>query len=484
MSSLRDKTFINIIWNFSEQIFSKGFVFLTTVVLAWFLVPEDYALVAMLAVFISLSTVLVDAGLSQALIRQLKVSKLDLNTVFYTNLGLSVFLYFLLYGLAPLIADFYSEERLVELIRVVSLSVFFQAFIVVQKTVLSRALNFKLQLKVVLPAAILSSILAILLAYLGYGVWALIFQILFNSVFLAIFYWLLRMWRPSLQFSFLSLKLLWGFSRFIVIDSLMSVPFKNMYLIVLPKYFAAGPVGLYFLSEKIKEVITMLIIQSVQSVAYPVLSQIQDDNVRLKQGYRKVISAATFLTFPVTFFVATLSPVVLEVFLPEEWFGAVIYLQLMCFALILYPLNSLNLNVLKVKGRSDLVFYVGIYKKLVAISIFAYTVQFGIYEVLVGQIISSLINYIPNAYYSNKLINYSIKEQIQDFLPNMMLSGAIASLIFYLQFSLYFSPIIELFSLMILAAGLYLISAYLLRLHGFELIQDLCMKKFKHKTVS
>jgi O-antigen/teichoic acid export membrane protein len=206
MSSLKLKVISNVVWNLAEQMFTKGFAIVTTIVLAWFLVPEDYALVAMLTVFISLSTALVDAGLGQALIRQLKVSKLDLNTVFYTNLGLSIFLYFLLYGLAPLIADFYSEERLIDLIRVVSLSIFFQAFIVIQKTVLTRALNFKLQLRAVLPAAILSSILAVLLAYLGYGVWALIFQILFNSVFLAIFYWLLKLWRPSFQFSFLTLK--------------------------------------------------------------------------------------------------------------------------------------------------------------------------------------------------------------------------------------------------------------------------------------
>ena len=479
MSSLKSKVISNVAWNLVGHIFSRGLGIVTTIVLAWFLVPEDYALVAMLAVFIALSTALVDAGLGQTLIRKLKVSQLELNTVFYTNLGLSIILYITLYGLAPLIAGFYSEERLIELIRVVSLAIFFQAFTVVQKTLLIRSLNFKLQVRIILPAAILSSVIAILLAYLGYGVWALIFQILFNSVFLALFYWILRLWKPSFQFSFLTLKSLWKFSGFLVIDSLAAIPFQNMYLIVLPKYFATGVVGLYFFSQKVVDVVATFIISSIQTVTYPVLSQIQDDNVRLKQGYRKVISATTFLTFPLIFFVAALSPVIFEVLLPEKWFEAANYLQLMCIAAILYPLQLLNLNILKVKDRADLVFFVGIFKKLIVIAVFVYTLQFGIYEILVGQIISSLICYIPNAYYSSKLINYSIREQFKDFLPSLLLSGMVAGLVYYLQFSLSLMPIIELFSLIVLAICLYLMSGFLLKLHAFQLVKELCMNKIK-----
>jgi O-antigen/teichoic acid export membrane protein len=483
MFDIRKNIINGALWVFAERFLSTGVGIVTTLMLAWFLVPEDYALVAMLAVFITLSSVLVDAGFGEALIRRLEVSDLELNTVFWVNIVLAIGVYLIVFFLAPLIASFYGEPRLIDLIRVVSLAIFFQSLIVVQKSVLSRALKFKLQIKVVLPSAILSSSIAIFLGFFDYGVWSLIYQILANSVFQFVFYWLLKLWRPSFVFSMDAIKELWLFAKHIVIDSLVTVPFKNMYLIVLPIYFAAGPVGHYFFAQKAKELLIGLIVSSVQTVTYPALAQIQEDQIRLKQGYRKVVAITTFLMFPIMFFFATLAPVLFELALPEKWQGAAIYLQLMCLAVIFYPLNSINLNILKVKGRSDLVLYVGIVKKLITIGIFLYTLQFGIIEIIIGQIVASVINYLPNVYYSSKLIRYSIKEQLTDFLPSMILSSAVSGLIYYLQLSLSLSPIIELFSLMILAVALYLIGAYTLKLHGFELAQELFIKRFKKEAI-
>jgi O-antigen/teichoic acid export membrane protein len=484
MPDISKKTINGVLWSFAEKFLSKGVGIVTTLMLAWFLVPEDYALVAMLAVFIALSSALVDAGLGQALIRKLEVSDLELNTVFWTNIVLGLCVYLAVFSLAPLIASFYGEPRLIDLIRVVSLAVFFQSLIVVQKSVLSRALKFKLQAKVVLPSAILSSSIAIFCAFFDYGVWSLTYQILANSVFQFVFFWLLKLWRPSFVFSLDAIKELWAFAKYIVIDSLVSIPFKNMYLIVLSKYFALGPVGLYFFAEKIKEVLIGLIISSVQTVTYPALAQIQEDQARLKQGLRKVIAITTFLMFPMMFFLAALAPVLFEVLLPEKWQGASLYLQLMCLAALLYPLHAINLNILKVKGRSDLVFYVGLFKKVITIAIFIYTLQFGIPEIILGQIIASVINYLPNAYYSSRLIKYPVTEQFSDFLPGLVLSGLIAGLIYFLQLELHWMPVVELISFSVLALCLYVLGAYLLKLHAFELVQELFITKFKKKNFS
>jgi O-antigen/teichoic acid export membrane protein len=467
-----------------EQFLSKGIGIITTLALAWYLVPEDYALVAMIFVFIALSSALVDGGLGQGLIRKLDVSDLDLNTVFWTNIGLSIIIYITVFFSAPAIASFYDESRLIDLIRVVSLSVFFQSLIVVQRSVLSRSLQFKLQVKVVLPAAVLSSIIAITFAYFEYGVWALIYQILANSFFQFLFFWLLKLWRPSFEFSIHALEELWSFSKFIVLDSFVAIPFKNMYLIIFPKYFATGPVGLYFFAEKVKEVMIGLIISSVQTVTYPALAQIQEESVRLKQGYRKVIAITTFLMFPFMFFLSVLTPVLFELFLPEKWQGASIYLQLMLLGSVMYPLHALNINILQVKGKSKIVLYIGVYKKAVNVMVLIYTINFGMLAVIIGQVVLSVVHYFPNAYYSSKLINYSIKEQIKDFSPSLILSGSVAGLIYYLQLSFSLLSIIESFSLMFLAVSLYLIGAYTLKLHGFELVKELYMNKFKHKTVS
>jgi len=481
MLNLKSQTFSNLIWNFAEQFLSKGIVIITTLVLAWFLVPNDYALIAMLAVFISLSSALVDAGFGVALIRKLDVSDIELNTVFFINIVLAVVVYLTVFFLAPLIATFYSEPRLIDLIRVVSISVFFQSLTIVPKVILTRELNFKLQLKVVLPASFLSSLIAILLAYYGYGVWALIFQILANSFFLFVFYWLLRLWKPSFSFSFGVLKELWHFARYIVVDSAVAIPFQNMYFIALAKFFTPDLVGLYFFAGKVKDMLVGLVVSSVQTVTYPVLAKIQEDQSRLKQGFRQIISATTFLVFPMMFFLAALAPVLFEVFLPEKWHGAAVYLQLMCLAALLYPLHAINLNILKVKGRSDLVLYVGMVKKIITIGIFIFTLQYGIIEIIIGQIVASVINYLPNAYYSSTLINYSIKEQLIDFLPTLIISGLVAVLIYYLQIWLSWEPVVELVVFGSLGSILYFIGAYLLRLHAYNLVYELLHEKFKRK---
>lgn len=479
MPSLRNKTIIGVAWNFAEQMLGRGIGIAVTLLLAWFLVPENYGLVAMMAVFLALSTALVDAGFSEALIRKLEVTELDLNTVFYTNLILSALIYSVLFFTAPFVATFYDQPLLIDLIRVAGMSVFFSALIVVQKSVLNRQLKFKLMLKVSLPAAVISGLIAIALAYFDYGVWALVWQMVISSILTAIFFWRLKLWRPKLIFSLESLKELFGFSSYAIVDRLFSVPFKNMYIIVIAKYFSAGIAGLYFFAEKIKDLIVSQLVQSIQNVTYPALSQLQEDNERLKQGYRKVIAMMTFMLFPALVFLAALSEPLFRFLLPEQWLDAVPYLQLMCIAALLYPLHSINLNILKVKGRSDLVLYVGIYKKAVAIGIFIVTLPYGIIAILLGQILSSILAFLPNTYFSSRLIGYSVKEQLADFIPGLVLSAAIAGLIFGLQAWAQWWAFAELVVFGLLAGLLYLIGAHLLKLHAYELTKELVLKKFK-----
>ncbi|MFT6986928.1 MAG: O-antigen/teichoic acid export membrane protein [Psychromonas sp.] len=483
MQNLESKTTSGVFWSFCERFLSKGIGVITTLFLAWFLVPEDYALIAMLAVFISLSSVLVDAGLGQALIRKLEVSELELNTVFYTNLVLSGLIYLICYFAAPLISEFYAEPRLILLIRVVLFSVFLQSLIVIQKTVLVRALNFKDQLKVILPASFGSSLIAIILAYLNFAEWALIFQIIFYQLFLSISYWRLKLWRPSFQFSFTALMGLWRFASYIVFDSMISIPFQNMYLITLPKYFAAGPVGIYFFAQKIKVILIEFIVGAVQSVTYPALSKLQDDNVRLKKSYRTLIKVTTYLIFPMIMFSCALAPLLFEVLLPENWYGAAIYLQLMLIASILYPINSINLNILKVKGRSDLIFYIGVVKKLIIISIFIYTLNFGIIEIIIGQIAASIINYLPNVYFTSRLINYSAKEQLGDFIPVLIISVLIAAGIYWLEPILGINPSIKLILLSLLALFLYVLFTAIFNFQAYNLAKDLFFK-YRNKTIT
>jgi O-antigen/teichoic acid export membrane protein len=229
----------------------------------------------------------------------------------------------------------------------------------------------------------------------------------------------------------------------------------------------AGPAGLYFFADKIKEIILQLTVQTVMKITYPAFSKLQGDDIRLKEGFRSVILCTTFLVFPIMVFVSALAPLIFDVLLPEKWLGASIFLQLMCLASIMNPLNALNLNIMKVKGRADLVFYVGIYKKVVSILIFCFTLQFTIEIILFGQIVASVINYIPNAFFSSRLIDYKILEQISDVLPAFLLSFFVGLLVYVGQYIINFSGIFYLLFLMLFSIVVYVTVAYLFRLRSF-----------------
>jgi len=481
MNDLKKRTAVGIIWNFSEQLTKRGLSIIITILLARFLLPDDFGLIAMMAVFLGIASKLMESGFKEALIQRKEANDVDFNTAFYTNILFGLIAYGLLFASAPYIADFYQEPRLINLIRVAGLSIIINSFQVIQSTILSRELNFKAQLKATLPATIVSGLIAVLMAYFGYGVWALVIQMLISSLLTTTFLWAMKLWRPKWVFSFDSLKTMFAFSSYLLIAGLSNILFVNMYVIVIAKYFSATLAGYYFFADRIKELVVSQLVASIQTVTYPALSKIQDDPVRLKSGYRKVIAITTFLLFPAITLLAALAEPLFHVLLSEQWLPAVIYLQLMCIVAILNPLHAINVNILKVTGRSDLVLYVGFFKKFMMILIFIISFNYGVIGILIGQIISSVLTYIPNSYYSSKLINYSVREQLADFMPILLLSGAIALFTYSLVLFIDWPAIIELLVFGTLAIILYLAGAHLLKLHAYILARQLITEKLKQR---
>lgn len=481
LMTLSKKTTFGIFWNFAEQLLRRGILVATTLLLAFFLTPDDFGIVAMMSVFLALGSSLMDSGFKQALIRLKEVTQTDFNTAFYANIFLGGVAYCLLFVTAPWIADFYNTLELIILIRVAALAILVNALQVVQLAILSRDLNFKIQLKINLPAALLSGVLAAVLAHLEFGVWALVFQMLASAVLTTIFLWMQNIWRPSLSFSFNLLIEMYNFGYKLFLSNVLNTIFGNMYVIIIAKFFNASVAGLYFFAEKIKQLIITQLVNSIQTVTYPALSTIQDDDVRLKSGYRKVLGMTTYVLFPIMLFLAALSQPLFEFFLPEKWWPAVTYFQLMTFSGIFYPLHSINLNILNVKGRSDLFLYLEVLKKTMIVVIFIISFQYGVIGILLGQIIGTVLAYIPNSYFTYRLIGYSMKEQLTDFLPCLGLSFSLAGMIYYLQEVLEWLPIVELLILGLLSLILYIAGSHLLKIQAYQLVQKLLIKKIKRK---
>jgi len=453
--SLTARTTTGILWNLSEQFAKRGVSILVTLLLAKFLVPEDFGLVAMMAVFLALGQTLMDSGFREALIRLEKVTQNEYTTAFYANIALGLASYGVLYLVAPFVAEFYSEPRLIELIRVASLAVVIMSFQVVQVANLSRKLNFKVQLKASLPASVMSGFVAICLAYLDMGVWALIAQMVLNALIHTALLWYLEGWRPTGHFSWASVKEMYNFGYKLFLSGALDTIFQNLFVIVIAKVFSAHVAGLYFFAQKIKELVVQQLIASIQKVTYPALASVQSDDARLKKGYKKIVVLMSTILFPSITFTAVIAGPVFELLLSAKWQAAVPYFQLLCIATILLPLHSINLNILKVKGRSDLFLYLEVIKKAINALMLLVTYRYGVHAIIVGQIATSLINYIPNSYFSSTLLGYGLEEQLKDFAPVLAISlvcGGFGYLIVRFQ---ELSPILEILLVLIVMLVLF-----------------------------
>lgn len=442
--SLTKRTFWGAVWSAFELLLRRGITVIVTLLLAYFIAPDEYALLAMMAIFITLGSSLMDAGISQAIVRLKNTTDQHLNTAFFSNIGFGLLAYALLWCLSPTIASFYDQPSLVVLIRVAALTIVFNALHTTHSALLTRQLQFKTQLKASVPAAICSAIVAITLALLGFGIWAVIAQTITAAIVQGILIWHFCRWRPSLNVCPAAFSALFGFGNKMFASSVLDIVFNNLYVIVIAKQFTVAVTGMYFFAANIKMLITQQLIDSLQKATYPALSSKQDDDKTLKKNYQILIRVTTFLFFPMMLVIALSAPALFSVFLPDNWAHAAHYLQLMCLATLLYPLHAINLNLLKVKGRSDLFLFVEIIKKAIIAIVLLITYQYSIEAIICGQLIASILCYFPNAFYAKRLIGYSISEQITDFMPALLLTFTVAAVHFYVSYWLSSSVAITL----------------------------------------
>ena len=466
--SLATKTFTGTLWNSAEQIGRRGLNVAVTLLLAHFLVPEDFGMVAVTSSFIAIANGLMESGFKQALIRMENPTQTDYNTAFFANISLGLTSYIIIFMMAPVIANYFEEARLSTLIRVAGITILINAFQLVQGANLTRAMDFRALLMASVPASIVSAVVAVFLAYLGFGVWALISHLIIYALLSMMFIWRIGSWRPTLKVSRQSFRAMFGFGSRLFVASTIDTTFINIYIFVIAKVFTTTIAGYYFFADKIKDLIINLIVSSIRNVTFPALSTLQNDNVKLKDAYRKILQVTTFTVFPATVFLSALAEPIFYVFLPAYWEPAVPYLQLLCLAGVLLPVHSLNLNILQVKGRSDLFLRLEIIKKFMLVIILIISINYGITGVLIGRIIASVLGYIPNSYYSNRLINYPLKEQLIDFMPALVLSGIVGGLMFLLTNILDLTALTELLIFAIFGVTLYLTVAYTLNMEAMK----------------
>src|SRR5690625_2750195 len=416
MASLKKKAVTGTLWVAVERFGSTGIELLVFVILARLLTPADFGLIAMVIAFFAIAQTFVDSGMGQALIRKKEITEADRSTIFWFNMAISIILYILLYISAPYIASFYSEPILTSITRVMGVSVIFFGLGIAQRAELTQRMDFKRQTFAELIAVLLTSIIAVYLAYKGYGVWALVVKSVLFALVSSILMWVVFPKKTSFMFSKESFNELFGFGSRLLLASIFSRITENIHKLVIGRFFSASTLGLVSKASDLKNSTSRIITGIIQKVSYPLLSKKQDDIVQLKDGYRKVLRLSSAGVIPViTLLIIFAEPIILILF-GEQWEGAIPFLQILAITGYLYNLHAINLNILKVLGRSDLYLKVNIVKKVISLTLLFIGLQFGIMGIVYSQVISSFLALGVNVYYSEKLISYSLKDQFMDVL--------------------------------------------------------------------
>lgn len=478
--SLKGKTIHGVIWSLIDNVSSSGVIFFVGIILARLLTPEEYGVMAMVSIFIAISNSIIDSGFSSALIRKVKVKPIEYNTVFYFNLLISLLLYICLFFISPFIALFFREPILCEVMRVIGLILIINALSIIPYTIFVREINFKTQTIISLIASVGSGVIGVWMAFSGQGVWSLVGQQLGRQCLNTLFLWFFCHWKPTVSFSMTAFKEMFGFGSKLLLSGLLDTIYKDIYYIVIGRCFSSSILGQYTRAKQFSMVFSTNLTTVVQRVSFPVLSSIQDDSIRLREAYRKVIKSTMLVSFACMLGLAAIAKPLLILLISDKWLPAVYFLQIVCFSNMLYPLHAINLNILKVKGRSDVFLKLEVIKKVLAIFPILVGVYLGIEMMLWGSVIISVISYFLNAYYSASLINYSVYEQLKDIFPSFIVSlgvGFFMWSISLLSISYYLMLIIQLSTGFILA---YLIYNWL-RLDEFLEIKSIAnnyVKKF------
>ena len=432
--SLKKKTVRGVGWSFIDNIASSGITFLVGLVLARLLTPEEYGVMAIMAIFIAISNSIIDSGFSNALIRKIKVERVDYNTVFYFNLLVSIMLYIFLFFSAPAISAFFKEPELIEITRVIGWILIINALAIIPRTQLVRNVDFKTQTKVSLISSVSSGVIGIVMAIAGMGIWSLVGQQLSRQFLNTLFLWVYTKWKPVFEFSLQSFKELFGFGSKLLLSGLLDTFFRNIYYIVIGRFYTSAQLGQYTRAEQFNSIFSSNLTSVVQRVSYPVLSSIQNEPERLREAYRRVIKITMLITFACMLGLVAIAKPLLVILIGEKWLQAVYFLQIICFSGMLYPLHAINLNILQVKGRSDLFLKLEVIKKIIAIVPIVVGIFFGIEWMLVGNVFTSFFAYFLNSYYSAGLILYPTIEQIKDIFPTFIISIIVAGVMWSLSF--------------------------------------------------
>jgi len=458
--SLKDKAVKGMIWTSIERFGSQIIQFVIGIAIARILAPSDYGIIGLLSIFLALSNTFIDSGFGSALIQNKQRTETDYSTAFYFNAMVGLLLYCILFLSAPAIASFYDLPELCSITRVYTLILVFNCLTIVPITKLTIDLNFKAQSIISITTQLATGIVGLILAYNGLGVWALVYQSIFSCLLRLIVIFLYTKWIPKTGFSINSFKNLFSYGSKLLCSSIINTIYSNINSLIIGKMYAVSDVGYYNKGRQFPLLVANTLQNVVMKVAFPIMSEVQDDTIKLRNAYTKFLKMPMFVLLPALAILIVVAEPMILILLGEKWLPCVPYLQVLSLGTMFEPLTHINLNILYVKGRTDLVLKLELIKKPIAFAIIFISIQYGIIWLCLGQVLYSIIAYIFNCYYTQKYIQLGILKQIKHITP-MFINTVLASVIAHYFIQLFSLPIYQFICGALCLGTLYLSLNYL-----------------------
>ena len=425
-NSLKAKTISGVIWKFGERVSAQLVNFIVSIILARLLLPEDYGLIALVTVFITICNKIVVSGFATSLVQKKDADNLDFSTVFYFSVCVAAILYAVLFAIAPFIADFYSKESdpqmFIQVIRVMGLNLFIIAVNSVQQAYVSRTMQFRKFFFSTIAGTVVSAIAGIALAYAGKGVWALVAQNMILALVNGIVLWFMVKWRPQLKFSFKRLKALYSYGWKIFVASMIKILYTDLRSLVIGRVYTAADLAFYNKAQSFPQLIDTNVEGTIDSVLFSAISKKQNSVDEMRAMLRRAIKTTSFILMPLLAGLSAVAKPFIIILLTDKWAESIPLMQILAFSFIFAPVELENLQAIKALGRSDVALKVEIIKKVLGIIILIISIPFGVTAIAIGMVISTTLSAIINAIPNKKLLGYTFKMQLADILPSLLLS--------------------------------------------------------------
>lgn len=476
-SSLKSTATKGIVWSAVDKFAVQLGQFVVSIVLARILLPEDFGLIGMLSIFIALSQTFIESGLGIGLIQRQDRSEIDFSTLFVFNLVSSSFFYLILFFSAPFISTFFEQPQLADLIRILGLTLFLNAFAIVQRTKLTIAIDFKAIATSNVIGVVAGGMFGVIAAVNEYGVWSLVIQMLIGSFASSLSLWLLSKWSPSFSFSNESFKSLFTYGSKLLIAGLYAQILNNVYNIFIGKFYPTASLGYYTRAKNFADISAGIITSVLLQATFPILASVQHDKEKLVSIFRRTIRMSAFIIIPIMTLIALLAKPIVILLLTEKWISIIPLLQWIVFSRIFMPMSTLNLNLLNAIGRSDLYLKVDLSKLPLTILAMVITIPLGVKAMIIGHVVTSALFFLINAYLPGKFYGYGSIAQLKDMLP---IIAATIGMTISVVLGTYFidNLMVQLFFGGILGLVTYLLICRLLKLDEIGEVWSLLLKLF------